>query len=144
MNKLLIRSWRVINLILIGLGLVLPWIKFNIDDVGLTIPPAGWKFIFLMWRGIIIDFYKYGFELEIWPLLIISFFDFLLIIYLIFNFLAVVKIRNHKSNKVISIFLIGTIITSLLIIYIGGKPFLGYYLTNLGIFSSAVLEWRNW
>ena len=37
MSKIHIRSWRVINLILIVSGLLLPWIRFDFDNVN------GWK-----------------------------------------------------------------------------------------------------
>ena len=146
MNKIYIRRWRVINLIMIISGLALPWVKIYFDTQYAGYDPAplaGWRHFLSMWQVIISDLFKYGFDIDLLPLWIISLSAFLIFLYLIFNLFSAIKNGNHKANKVISIILIGTIVTFLFEIYIGGKPALGYWLTNLGVFSSAVLEWQS-
>jgi len=146
MSKIHIRSWRVINLILIVSGLLLPWIRFDFDNVnvGLEPPPhPGWMFFLAMWQDTINDLSGHGFELLLLPFWLMSFSGFLIVLYLIFNLITAIKGGDHKGNKVISIILIGTIVAILFPVFIGAKPALGYYLTNLGVFSSAGLEWQS-
>jgi hypothetical protein len=55
-----------------------------------------------------------------------------------------IKTKNPKSNKTISIILIGIVIALSLPIFIGGEPLIGFWLINIGLLSSAILEWRKW
>ncbi|OGO71666.1 MAG: hypothetical protein A2Z49_09730 [Chloroflexi bacterium RBG_19FT_COMBO_56_12] len=146
MSKIHIRSWRVINLILIVSGLLLPWIRIYFDNVNVGLepaPPAGWIFFLSMWQDTINDLSGHGFELFLLPFWLTSLSGFLIVLYLVFNLIAAIKGGDHKGNKVISIILIGTIVAFLFLVFESAEPALGYWLTNLGVFSSAVLEWQS-
>jgi uncharacterized membrane protein (DUF373 family) len=145
MTAINIRQWRVINTIIIVGGLFMPWIVFNFDIqiANQQIDTqSGWNFFFLLLLGIIDDLLMNGFEVRMLPLWVESFLGILLFLYLIFSVLAALKNRKHEKNRVVSIGLVAMVIVFLLPVLIGGTPFLGYWLMNLGILSSAVLEWQ--
>ena len=148
MNKINVRQWRSINTILIATGLSMPWIMFHFDNYQPRIPaqspPVGWSFFFSLWKVVLSDFMAYRFELPMLLFLAIGFGGVLLVLYLIFNVYCVVQNREQKKNKITSFTLIGLIASlSFLVFFAEATPFLGYWLSNLGILSSAMLEWIN-
>jgi len=146
MREIHIRSWRGINLILIVSGLLLPWVRVYFDNANVGLEPAphaGWIFFLSTWLEFINHLSEHKFELFMLPIWLIGISGFLIVLYLVFNLFTAIKGGNHKGNKIISIILICTIVTFLFDIYLGGKPGLGYWLINLGVFSSAVLEWQG-
>jgi hypothetical protein len=142
-----VRWWRVINICLITLGILTPWIRIHFDiQVVNQIAQAtsGWKFLIAMWSDVIQCLITYGFEITLIPLWLLSLSGVLLIIYLLFDIFSLIKTKNPKSNKTISIILIGIVIALSLPIFIGGEPLIGFWLINIGLLSSAILEWRKW
>lgn len=94
MSKINIRSWRVINLLLIGGGLLLPWVRIYFDDVNVGLEPAphaGWIFFLSTWLEFINNLSKHGFELFMLPIWLIGISGFLIVLYLVFNLFTAIK-----------------------------------------------------
>jgi len=146
MNKINIQQWRIINMIVIIVGLFMPWMVFYFDiNVAqeMIIPQSGWEYFYYTWWENIDAFLTYGFELFMWSLWLEGFCGVILILYLIFNAFSIVKIRKNIKGRVISFILFGVFIFLLSLVFSGGKLLLGYWLTILGIFSSIVVEWQG-
>jgi hypothetical protein len=144
MNNSHIRLWRLTNLITIGLGLALPWINIYFDNFGPETPPAGWRYFLSAWQGTVNDIYKYGFAIDMWPEWVLSLCALLIVLYMIFDVFSAIKNRDHKGSKLLSVILVGILVIFLLGYFLPIKPYIGYWLINLGILSSAVFEWRSW
>ena len=145
MSKSNFRYWRIINIILIVMGLSLPWIEFYFDNVMFQdqYPPVGWVFFFTTWQETIRTIQISGIELYLWPILLLNLGEVLLIFYLIFNVLFVIKKGKHQKNKALSITLALIVVPFLFLVFLNSKPFPGFWLANFGILSSAVLEWQE-
>jgi len=146
MNKINPKHWRIINTITTIIGLFMPWMMFYFDMQVVfknQNPPTGWEFFFSTWRGVIDNILTYGFNLLMLPFWLVSVSGILLVLYLISNALSATKIRKHKKNKVISVILVGIVVVFLSLIFMGGTPFLGFWISNLGVLSSAILEWQE-
>jgi len=87
------------------------------------------------------DFIVNGFDLRMWPFWLLGFSGVLLILYIILNIIAITKDVNRKGNKLFSFILLGVAGVLLLYALIGDRPLLGYWFMNLGLLSSAILEW---
>jgi hypothetical protein len=93
--------------------------------------------------GLTNELLDHGIELVMVPFWLIPLGGCLLIIYLFFDLYCVIANREHKSHKLISVILVCTAFVFLFLVFSGGKPQLGYWVINLGILSSAVLEWQK-
>lgn len=141
MHKINLQYWRFINAVLIFAGIIFPWIKivFDIQSVPHS-PTPGWKFIFRMSVDVVNNLFTNEFELIMLPFLLMSLSGFGVILYLTFNSFSMIKDTNRRSNKIVSAILIGIVLVySPLLLF--GKPLLGYWLTNTGLLSGAILEW---
>jgi hypothetical protein len=137
-----IRGWRIINTIVFGIGLVTPWILFELDAYSLPATP-GWEFILATWLGVWDDFSVNEFDLRMWPFWLMGFSGVLLILYITLNIYLIAKDVSQKGNKLFSLILLGVAGALLFHVLIGDRPLLGYWLMNLGLLSSAILEWTN-
>jgi len=142
MPQVNIRGWRIINTIVFGMGLVIPWILIELDAYSLPATP-GWEFILTTWLGVSDDFSVNGFDLRMWPFWLLGFSGVLLILYMILNIYLITKDVSQKGNKLFSLILLGVAGVLLFHALIGDRPLLGYWLMNLGLLSSAILEWTN-
>jgi len=146
MNKMIIRWWRVINALLISLGLIGPWIRiyFDIQVVNQDIPAvAGGLILIAMWQSVVNSLITYGFELYMLPFWLMSLGGVLLILYFLFNLFSLIINRDKKSHKTVTIILIGVALVFLFPLTIHGDRLWGYWLINIGIWSSVVLEWQK-
>ena len=131
---------------LIAFGMYMPWVRFDFDIqvISLDTPPlAGWEHFLALWQEVIHRFRETGFELFMLPFWLMASSSILMVLYLIFNLLVLLGNRDHKSIKSISILLLVVVAILSIPVFFGGKPFAGYWLANLGIFSSAILEWQK-
>src|SRR6185436_12211455 len=106
-------------------------------------PAPGWKLILGTWLGVWDDFMVNGLDFRMWPFWLLGFSDVLLILYLIRNLYLIKKDVNHNGNKLLSLMLLGVAGALLFNVLLGDQPLLGYWLINLGLLSSAVLEWTT-
>ena len=138
MPQINIRSWRIVNTIVLGIGLLTPWIRFELDAYSIPFRSTpGWQLIWGIWRDILIS----GIAFDMWPLWLLGFSGILLILYAMLNLYLITKDVNQKGNKLYSFILLGVAGVLLFHALIGDQPMLGYWFINLGIFSSAILEW---
>jgi len=144
MPQINIRGWRIINTIVFGIGLATPWIRFELDASSIPIRDTpGWKFVFVTWLEVWDDFIVNGFDLRMWPFWLLRFSGVLLILYITLNIVVITKDVNRKGNKLFSFILLGVAGVLLLHALIGDRLLLGYWFVNLGLLSSAILEWPN-
>lgn len=146
MNKINMQQWRIVNMIVIIVGLFMPWMVIYFDihvAQEMIIPQSGWEFFYYTWWENIDTFLTYGFELFMWSFWLEGFCGVLLILYLIFNALSIVKKRKNNNGRVVSFILVGVVFFLLSLVFSGGKLLPGYWLTNLGILSSAAVEWQG-
>lgn len=139
------KKWRILNVVLISLGMSMPWFRFYFDMLapGLNTPlPIGWLFLLSNLLEVIQHLSQYGFEVLMLPFWLISLGGISIVAYLVFNVFLLIGNKN-SSHKIFSACLIGTIILLSYYMFIGGKPLLGYALVNLGLISSAIFEWKN-
>jgi hypothetical protein len=105
-----LRQWRIINLVLIIIGLITPW--FGVDFDAYIIPPAiGSEFILATGYEVAERLLEYGFEILMFPFMMIALSGILLILYLIVNFLAIIEERKFQSYKMIFIALVSIAIS---------------------------------
>ena len=136
------KFWRIINMALIILGISTPWFKFYFDMQApeLGSPPIGWVFLLSKVQMVLTDLSENGFEILMLPFWLTSLSGFLIVLYLIFDFILLFINRDNR-NKIFSVTLIGIVASLSFYVFLGGKPLLGYWLVNLGLISSIILEW---
>ncbi len=138
------RWWRVINTLLITLGLAGPWLIVYFDNVGSQeTPDAGLIFLGKIWLGVIDYFKTYGFEIDMVPFWLMGLGGILLILYLFFNLFSLITNSEKKVNKAVYIILAGIWLIFLFPLLIPGDHLWGYWLIYSGILSSAILEWQK-
>lgn len=139
------KTWRIVNLMLISLGMSIPWFRlyFDILAPGMDIPPPiGWSILFSNLIEIVQHLSLYGFEAVMLPFWLTALGGLTIVAYLILNILLLIGNKN-SSHKIFSVCLIGAVIFLSFYVFIGGKPLLGYVLVNLGLISGAIFEWQN-
>jgi hypothetical protein len=126
------------------MALITPWIHLDLDAY--SIPPPlipGWSFILQMWSGVWNDFIAKGFNLDMWPFWLLGFVYVLVLVYIILNIYLIATSVPARRNKTLSFILLGIAGIFLFPVIIGGRPMLGYWLINLALLSSAILEWMK-
>jgi len=139
------QQWRKLNIILITLGLFLPWIMFYFDVhvAGEKFTPqTGWEFFYYLWWEIIDSILVSEVDIILLLPILIGLCGALIPLYLIYSIAGVLSSRVHKQNKSISIILVLIIVILLFPVIAGGTPFLGFWISNIGVLSSTILEWQ--
>jgi hypothetical protein len=140
-SEISFRNWRVINMILVIVGILLPWFSLGFEVAPISSVP-GWEFNYTSFSFVAESLLENNFLLIDIPFAIIAIGGGLLILYLIYNLLEII---NEKDLIRRSITLASLISVSLIFLFsvllLGERPLLGYWLFILGVASCIMLEW---
>jgi hypothetical protein len=136
------KIWRIINLALLVVGLIMPWFGIVSDlDLGRADPTNGWEHLsFSIVFGIP---YFLNERLDVFTIsrFLTGLSGILLFFYFMYNFRAAQK--DFARNRIISAMLLGIVTAILWNIFLGlsESPYSGLWVFTLGIFSCLALEW---
>jgi hypothetical protein len=84
-----------------------------------------------------------GLDLDMWPFWLLGFSYVLVLVYIILNIYLLAKGVRSRRNKPLSFMLLGVTGVFLFPVLIGARAMWGYWLINLALLSSAILEWMK-
>jgi hypothetical protein len=138
-------GWLGANLVLLIVGMLIAWFALGFEPHPSLKLISGWDFILTQLATSI----ELLFEYSLGWLWILSFLQgvggIFVMGYVVVKIIRIVKLKSPMGSKVISITLIGIGIIFLFrdLLYRLNLPLPGYWLFILGLFSSAIFEWRH-
>lgn len=138
-------SWLIANIVLLISGALMTWFILGFEPPPQPNPISGWSFIFARITTSIELLLQYGFA-WLWILSLIEGVGGAFVTgYIVFKVISIVSPKAYTGNKVLSIALIVVLMIFLFreLLYGPNLPLPGYWTFMLGLFSSALFEWRN-
>jgi hypothetical protein len=144
MTQINVRNWRVFNTLIFGVAAITPWLRLELDAYSTPLPSTpGWLFVLGVWSGIWNDLIATGFNLAMLPFWLLGLSQVLVLVYIILNIYLLIKGIRSSRIKNLSFVLVGIFGVFLFPVLVGARPMWGYWLINLALLSSAILEWQK-